>query len=92
MENTHTATFRCWPYLPFLLPCASPAFIVPKSNLNVLPHWVNDFCQLNENTITDSHPLPRINDKLDDCAKVKIWGTIDMTKSFFQMRMQIMST
>ena len=72
---------------PSSSPCASPAFIVPKANLNVLPRWVNDFRQLNENTITDSHPLPRIDDILNDCAKGKIWGTIDMTNSFFQMRM-----
>ena len=67
--------------------CASPAFIVPKANPNVLPRWVNDYRQLNENTITDSHPIPRINDILMDCAKGKIWGTIDMMNSFFQMRM-----
>ena len=72
---------------PSSSPCASPAFIVPKSNPNVLPHWVNDFRQLNENTVTDSHPLPRIDDILNDCAKGKIWGTINMTNSFFQMRM-----
>jgi len=32
----------------------------------------------------DSHPLPCIDDILNDCAKGKIWGTIDMTNSFFQ--------
>lgn len=72
---------------PSLSPCASPAFFVPKANPNVLPRWVNDYRQLNENTVTDSHPIPRINDILADCAKGKIWGTIDMTNSFFQMRM-----
>ena len=72
---------------PSSSPCASPAFIVPKANPNVLPRWVNDFRQLNENTVTDSHPLPRIDDILSDCAKGRIWGTIDMTNSFFQTRM-----
>jgi len=72
---------------PSSSPCASPAFIVPKANPNVLPHWVNDYRQLNENTITDSHPLPCIDDILNDCAKGKIWATIDMTNSFFQTRM-----
>lgn len=47
----------------------------------------NDYRQLNENTVTDSHPLPRIDDILSDCAKGKIWATIDMTNSFFQTRM-----
>ena len=72
---------------PSSSPCASPAFIVPKANPNVLPWWVNDFQQLNKNTITDSHPLPRIDDIFTDCARGKIWATIDMTNSFFQMRM-----
>jgi hypothetical protein len=52
-----------------------------------LLHWVNDFRQLNENTITDSHPLPQIHNILNDCAKGRIWGTIDMTNSFFQTHM-----
>lgn len=66
---------------------ASPAFIVPKSDPTVLPRWVNDYRQLNENTVTDSHPLPRIDDILNDCAKGKIWAKMDMTNAFFQTRM-----
>ena len=68
---------------PSSSPCASPAFIVLKANRNVLPCWVNDYQQLNGNKVTDSHPLARIDDILNDCAKGKIWGTIDMTNSFF---------
>ena len=63
---------------------ASPAFIVPKSDPAVPPHWVNDYCTLNSNTVTDSHPLPCVDDILADCAKGKIWSAIDMTNSFFQ--------
>jgi hypothetical protein len=37
--------------------------------------------------VADSHPLPRIDDILNDCAKRRIWATIDMTNSFFQTRM-----
>ena len=66
---------------------ASPAFIIPKSDPNVLPWWVNDYRQLNENTITDSHPLPRIDNILNDCTKGKIWAKLDMTNSYFQTRM-----
>jgi hypothetical protein len=65
---------------------ASPAFLVPKSDTTVLPRWVNDYRSLNSNTITDSHPLPRVDDILADCAKGKIWSAIDMTNSFFQTR------
>jgi hypothetical protein len=72
---------------PSSSPHASPAFIIPKADVSVLPRWVNDYWQLNKNTIVDSHPLPCIDDILNDCAKGKIWGTIDMTNSFFQTRM-----
>lgn len=65
---------------------ASPAFIVPKADPVVLPRWVNDYRALNSNTVTDSHPLPCVDDILADCAKGKIWSKMDMTNSFFQTR------
>ena len=80
----HLDTGRIWPSVS---PCMSPAFIIPKVDPTVLPCWVNDYCQLNENTIMDSHPLPCIDDILNDHAKGKIWAMIDMTNSFFQTRM-----
>jgi hypothetical protein len=72
---------------PSSSPHASPAFIIPKLDPSVLPCWVNNYCQLNKNTITDSHPLPHIDNILNNYAKGKIWATIDMTNSFFQMHM-----
>jgi hypothetical protein len=65
----------------------SPAFIVPKADLTVLPRWVNDYRKLNANTIIDSHPLPHVDNILHDCGKGKIWSIMDMTNSFFQTRM-----
>lgn len=67
---------------------ASPTFIIPKADPTALPRWVNDYRQLNKNTVPDSYPLPRIDDILADCGKGKIWGTIDMTNAFFQTRMK----
>jgi len=66
---------------------ASPCFIIPKADPKVLPRWVNDFRELNANTVVDSHPLPRCDDILNDCAKGKVWSSVDMTNSFFQTRM-----
>jgi hypothetical protein len=37
--------------------------------------------------MVDSHPLPRVDEILNDCAKGKFFSTIDMTNSFFQTRM-----
>ncbi len=67
-------------------PYASPAFLIPKSDPTAMPRWVNDYRVLNENTVPDMHPLPKISDILADCAKGKIWAKIDMTNSFFQTR------
>jgi len=72
---------------PLQAPAGSGAFIIPKSDLSVLPQWVNDYHKLNVNTVTDSFPIPCVNDILADCTQGKIWVTIDMTNSFFQMRM-----
>ena len=47
---------------------------------------MNDFRQLNLNTVPDNHPLPQIDEILQDCAKGKIFGKIDMTNSFFQTK------
>ena len=63
---------------------ASPSFIIPKADPTVPPHWVCDYRQLNDNTVPDNFPIPWIDDILADCAKGKIWATIDMTDSFFQ--------
>jgi hypothetical protein len=61
--------------------------LIPKADRNVLPRWVNDFRELNANTVHDVFPLPRVEDILADCAKGKIWSTIDFTDSFFQTRL-----
>ena len=72
---------------PSSSPFASPSFIIPKADPKALPRWVCDYRQLNKLAIRDSFPLPRVDDILADCAKGKIWATIDMTDSFFQTRM-----
>ena len=48
---------------------ASPTFIVPKCDPMVLLHSVNDYCALNSNRVTDSHPLPLVDDILAPKAK-----------------------
>ncbi|KAG9218260.1 hypothetical protein CCMSSC00406_0005941 [Pleurotus cornucopiae] len=65
---------------------ASPAFLIPKADPSALPRWVNDYRALNENTVPDRFPLPRIDEILSDCARGKIWGKLDMTNAFFQTK------
>ena len=64
----------------------SPSFLIPKADPTVLPRWVNDYRMLNDNTVPDHYPLPRIKTILSDCAKGSVWAKIDMTNSFFQTR------
>ena len=64
---------------------ASPSFLTLKVDSTALPHWVNDYCVLNSNTVLDSYPLPHIDDILANCTKGKIWSWLDMRNSFFQM-------
>lgn len=49
----------------------SPAFLIPKADLTVLPWWVNDYWALNAITVPDNHPIPQVEDMLYDCAKGK---------------------
>lgn len=53
---------------------SSPALLVPKADPTALTQWVNDYRELNDNTVTDKFPLPRIADILTDCSHAKIWG------------------
>lgn len=62
----------------------SPAFLIPKADPTVLPHWINDYRILNTNTVMDSYPLPRVDEILADCGKGKVFSIIDMTNPFFQ--------
>lgn len=61
----------------------SPSFIIPKPDPKALPRWVCDYRQLDENTVPDNYPLPRVDDILADCAKGKIWVTFGYDGQFF---------
>jgi hypothetical protein len=67
-------------------PFASPSFCIPKADPSVAPRWVNDYRELNKNTVPDNYALPKVDDVLNDCAKGKYFAVIDMTNAFFQTR------
>lgn len=83
MLDRHIAAGRL---RPSSSPFASPAFLVPKSktDLDAEPRWVNDYRQLNSNTIRDRTPLPKVEEILADCGQGKYFSLIDMTSAFFQ--------
>jgi hypothetical protein len=62
----------------------SSSFIVPKSDPAALPRWVCDYRVLNQNTLPDNYPMPKISEILSNCARGKIWSKIDLTDSYFQ--------
>ena len=68
-------------------PAGSRAFIIPKADPNVLPRWVNDYQQLNTNTVTDLFPISLVHEILSNLGQGKVFATLDMTNSFFQTRM-----
>jgi hypothetical protein len=66
---------------------ASPSFLVPKSDPKALPRWVCDYRRINENTVPDNYPMPKVSEILSDCARGKFFCKIDLKDSYFQTRM-----
>ena len=62
----------------------SPAFCVPKKETG---KWrlVIDYRKLNDATITDGHPLPRIDDILERQGQCKMWSVLDLKDGFHQI-------
>jgi len=62
---------------------ASPIVLVRKKD-NTLRFCI-DYRKLNEVTIKDSHPLPRIDDTLDTLAGVTWFSTLDLKSRYWQV-------
>eukprot|EP00963_Diacronema_lutheri_P000190 scaffold7_cov414-Pavlova_lutheri.AAC.14 len=63
----------------------SPAILVPKKRMGEY-RVVFDFRKLNDVTIPDIHPLPRIDDLLIQLAKAKHSGFFDFRDGFYAIR------
>ena len=66
---------------------ASNGFVVPKKEKG---KWrlVVDYRQLNEGTLPDAHPLPLIENMLENQSKHKIFTIVDLSKGFHQIPLQ----
>jgi hypothetical protein len=62
----------------------SPSFPVPKKKPGQY-RLVVDYRRLNEATVVDSHPLPRIGDILQLQGRFKIWSVLDMKDGYHQI-------
>ena len=70
---------------PSASPWASPVVLVRKKD-GILRFCI-DFRQLNAVTQTDSHPLPRIDDLLDQMGKSRYFTTLDLASGYWQVKM-----
>ena len=73
---------------PGVSPWSSPSFPVPKKKPGEY-RLVEDFRRLNDNTVDDAHPLPRIDDILQKQGNYKIWSVLDLKDGYHQMPMKV---
>lgn len=75
---------------PSISPYSSPVWIVPKKiDSSGKRKWrlVIDYRKLNEKTIEDKYPLPRIDEILDNLGKCMYFSTLDLAQGFHQIEM-----
>lgn len=66
-------------------PWASPVVMVKKKD-NTYRFCV-DYQKLNSVTITDSHPLPRVDDSLDALSGSHFFSTMDLSSGYWQVEL-----
>lgn len=68
---------------PSCSPWSSPCLLVPKSDGT--PRFCTDFRKVNAVTVTDSFPLPRIEDCIDDIGPAAYITKLDLLKGYWQV-------
>ena len=68
---------------PSVSPWASPIVMVTKKDGSI--RFCVDYRKLNEITLKDSYPLPRIDDCLDTLQGTKWFSTFDLASGYWQM-------
>lgn len=75
---------------PSISPYSSPVWIVPKkvdASGQKKFRMVIDFRKLNEKTVEDKYPIPRIDEILDNLGKCSYFTTLDLAQGFHQIEM-----
>ncbi len=73
---------------PGVSPWSSPSFPVAKNKPGEY-HLVEDFRKLNDATVDDGQPLPRIEDILQKQGGYKIWSVLDLKDGYHQMPLKV---
>jgi len=63
--------------------CASPVVLIPKPDGSL--RFCIDYRQLNERTVRDLYPLPRMNDCLDSLGDSQFFSTLDCNAGYWQI-------
>lgn len=75
---------------PSISPYSAPVWIVPKkqdASGKMKFRMVIDYRKLNENTIEDKYPIPRIDEILDNLGRCMYFTTLDLAQGFHQIEM-----